>query len=120
MYIHAEGTTAINLEVPCSQELPARAAYRKASGSASGSSRRAADYLVGPALDEAERSGEELEIVWPLDSNAYTGAGSSSSDRTNGDSDAMKVDSAEDAAAGKDGQLASAGVQDWAALEALL
>lgn len=103
------------------QELPARAAYRKAQGTASGSIRRAADYLVGPALDEAERSGEELEIVWPLrPDNSNAAAGTTNGSKTNGDSDDMKVEGAEDEAA-KESQLAEGGlVQDWLALEALL
>ncbi|KAK9895194.1 actin-like ATPase domain-containing protein [Cystobasidium minutum MCA 4210] len=99
-------------------ELPARAAYRKAVGTASGSTRRAADYLVGPALDEAERSGEELEIVWPLRTEASTGTDSSNAtDKTNGDVDDMKVEGAEDSAA-KD-NADNGLVQDWLALEAL-
>jgi actin-related protein 9 len=28
------------------------------------------DYLVGPALEEAERSGEELKVIWPFSADA--------------------------------------------------
>lgn len=28
---------------------------------------KAVDFLVGPALDEAEHAGENLEIFWPFD-----------------------------------------------------
>lgn len=57
----------------------------------------AADYIVGPALDAAERAGEAIEIVWPIvAADLQSSKGKSTAPR--------KPD----------------GVQNWAALEAVL
>ena len=57
-----------------------------------------ADYLVGPALDEAERSGEDLHIVWPLSVGGLQYPSNETSE----------------------GKQAVSGINDWVALEALL
>lgn len=90
------------------------AAAASSSSSLSSAPRRAADYLVGQALDEAERSGEELEILWPLQRL----------DRAE-QSTAQKQQQQQQAPSDVDGkgkarEKSVEGVQDWAALEALL
>ena len=109
------------------QELAARVGLRpsvaslaapSASASSSALGRRASDYLVGQALDEAERSGEELEIIWPLqwkDRGAGAAAGSAASNKGKGAAMAGGVQGAEGArSASSDGGI------DWVGLEALL
>lgn len=97
------------------QTLEARVALRAdqsaaatAAGSSSSSSRRAADYLVGTALEEAERSAEELEIVWPLQRL----------DR--GDAQQTSTQNGQDTKGKAREEKPVEGVQDWTALEALL
>jgi actin-related protein 9 len=60
------------------------------------SNARPSDYLVGPALEEAERSGEALDIIWPLAVGEFV------------------------LGAGKGKERAVDGVRDWAGFEALL
>ena len=57
----------------------------------------ASDYLVGPALDAAERAGEAIEIVWPIvAADLQSSKGKSSAPRT------------------------PDGIRNWPALEAIL
>lgn len=138
------------------QELEARVALRRdASTSGNPSSinststpRRWNEYLVGQALEEAERSGEELDVIWPLElgprhsskngssrSNGVASAvngSASDGDAAASSSDGMVVDApstttpstatatATAAATGKAKMLEAEGVKDWTALEALL
>jgi hypothetical protein len=67
-------------------------------------------------LDEAERSGEELQIVWPLQVGSYGNNGNSNRDKVEKNGHSMELD---DETAGRKDQLADC-VTDWAALEALL
>lgn len=79
-----------------SQEIAARAALRLPRSSDAPA--KSTEYLVGQALDEAERSGEELQMIWPM----TLASGGVDDDQANSGS--------------KKGE----GVSDWAAVEALL
>lgn len=117
-------------------ELEARVALRRdgacsssnvnvnGSTGTSTSTRKWSDYLVGQALEEAERSGEELDIVWPL----QLGSSSSSSrdnkavsSTTSSGDVAMTDDTAATSTStnGKGKMAEAEGVKDWTALEAL-
>ena len=111
------------------QEIAARAAYRQAQGTASGSTQRASDYLVGQALDEAERSGEDLHVVWPLQLAGQEPGGAEADGHSKSNSISvpdMAVDGENGgaaAAAGSNdlpGVVAADAVHDWLAMEALL
>lgn len=57
------------------QEIRARVGLRKNSmqvDGAPGPSVKATAFLVGPALDDAEAAGEELDIFWPFDDTQIT------------------------------------------------
>ena len=115
------------LPVRGEQEIAARVGLRPsvaslaaptATASSSALGRRASDYLVGQALDEAERSGEELEIIWPLqwkDRDTVAVAGSTASKKGKGAATGDRVQGAEGARSS-----ASDGGIDWVGLEALL
>ena len=61
------------------------------------------DYLVGHALSEAQRSGEEVQLIWPLST------GESRQVLANG-TNGMDIDR----------QVKTEGFTDWLAVEALL
>lgn len=83
------------------------------------------DYLVGPALDEAERSGEELEISWPLQvgssrSNSIGTTASTSAEQNDEDMQVESNGSSAVQAKTKAIRREPDGVTDWIGLEALL
>lgn len=115
--VHARGQTQERTK----QEFRTRCGLRRPLAS----NRNAADYLVGAALDEALKSEENIEIVYPL-SVGDESQQVASSDRsrtlapmTNGPATTlMDVDESNPTLTRR--QRKTEGVADWLALEALL
>lgn len=75
---------------------------------------------MGPALDEAEKVGEEVDIIWPL---SYATSSTSSWKGTDAGQDGMEVDPAEGSGAANGKARRSRevdGIVDWVGLEVLL
>jgi actin-related protein 9 len=94
-----------------SQEIPARVGLRVPLIS---DTPDVWQYLVGPALEEAERSGEELKVIWPF---APDGGGLQEAwlDDMDVEGDRARWERSKERR-----QKDAPGVNDWTGLEALL